>query len=277
MVALSGLRSALRLLAPSVDTAWLWRPNGISLGSRLAGPRKPNEVPDSMTLFRWGQDLIDEGKAQLQTRHALLTIRDGVMIRILACRPLRRRTMVGLRLDQHLRRIGERWKLTLEAEDMKNRRAVEFFLPAEVTADVDHYIEQVRPLLMGPTAGDAVWIGQNGRQLTKQALSSGIWRRAEVRFGFGFGPHRFRHAYATTVISANPASPGSAAAVLAVGAQMVEAHYNLGNTTLASRALNDVVDAERDRWRTFARRKFRRDADRTRSDERTSSTRRRGS
>lgn len=256
-IATSGLRAAVKILAPDIDSLWIWKPNGISAASRLREPRKPIEVPDSATLFRWGLELIAEGKEIAAGYNSIIKVRDGLIIAIAACRPIRRHTMGRLTLGQQVVRGPEGWTIRLEEHDMKNKRSTEFSLPPELTEHVDYYLERIRPALMGDGSSDALWIGRGQERMTDQAFSSMVYKRSELRFGKPFGIHHFRHSYATTVISAHPEHPASAASVLAIGARMVEQHYNLGNTVLASRAHYATLEKEREEWAAFAQRRFR--------------------
>jgi hypothetical protein len=46
------------------------------------------------------------------------------------------------------------------------------------------------------------------------------------RFGESFGPHRFRHAIATTATLRDPDHPGLAVGVLGISGAVLEEHYN---------------------------------------------------
>jgi hypothetical protein len=114
-----------------------------------------------------------------------------------------------------------------------------------------------RPALLRGEATQAVWIARDGRPGKPGVIRSLVWSRAEARFGKGFGPHRSRHAYATSAIDADPANPGVAAAVLAIGGTMVERRCNLGNAAVAGRLLADAPREERALSRARAEGHFR--------------------
>ena len=79
---------------------------------------------------------------------------------------------------------------------------------------------------------------------------------SKARFGTAFGPHRFRHALATTAARVDRSNTGLAAAVLAVSETVVEGHYNLAKQEHAAREHVGIVEEERQRTRGLAGRLF---------------------
>lgn len=257
VVALSGVRSAVRIMAPELDTSWIWQPDGVPISGWLRGRRKTFDVPRTAELFQWGVTLMDES-GRLAGHHAWVAYRDGLMIALLAARPLRRRTFAGLKIGEHLVKADGYWHLQLAPADMKNRRALEFDVPAMLQSRVDRYLTEIRPrLLRGPDT-DAMWIAAHGRPMALTAVGLMIRVRALKRFGVEFGPHRFRHALGTTAPIVDPANPGVAASVLGIGARMVEMHYNRAENHVAADGLRDALEAERASLAPLARRLFER-------------------
>lgn len=255
ILAISGLRSTLQIIAPEYDSSWLWHPNGVSLVSRLHRNRKTFDVPHTADLFQWGIDLMNVA-TQATARRRLTTYRDGLMIALLAARPLRRRTFAGLMVGRHLVRQDQTWRLILEPEDMKNRRALEVPVPESLWPSIGTYLSEIRPALLRGTQTDALWIATQGSPMALTAVGLMIRVRAKKRFGVEFGPHRFRHALGTTASAVDPANPGTAAAVLAVGAGMVEKHYNRAENHVAAAGFHDALKAERTELGLIARRLF---------------------
>jgi site-specific recombinase XerD len=256
LLLLSGLRCALRILAPAVDTRWVTRPNGHSILASFRAAPKPVAVPHVADLYRWGLELTVAGGAPEGSRQRLLAFRDGVLIALLAARPLRRRTMAGLRLGQQLVRAGDGWRLVLEAADMKNRRVLGTPFPRSLNAVMDDYLARVRPRLPGSHDGAAVWLEADGTAMTAQAITRMVYRRSAVRFGIRFGPHRFRHATGTWAPLEDPAHPGLAATMLAVGTGMARQHYDRSDAAVAATAFHDALAAERAALEPLARQLF---------------------
>jgi hypothetical protein len=254
---IAGLRCAMRILAPEVDTRWIWRPNGTRFASHILGRRKTFDVPNTADLLDWGLRLMAR-RDHLGLRHSLTAMRDGLIISLLALRPMRRRTIAGLRLGQHLVRESAGWRICLAPEDVKNRRAHEFFVPEDLNPKVDQYLKDVRPRLLRGAEHDAVWIASFGRPMALTAVGLMIRCRARREFGIGFGPHRFRHALGTTAPILDPVNPGTAAAVLAIGQHTVEEHYNRSENHVAAADHHNALAAERNSLEPLARRLFER-------------------
>ena len=60
-------------------------------------------------LLRLGETLMAEASQQSTTRLRAMQFRDGLIIALLAARPLRLRNLAGLELDRTLTRRGEGW------------------------------------------------------------------------------------------------------------------------------------------------------------------------
>jgi hypothetical protein len=60
---------------------------------------------------------------------ALLDYRDGLMIALLAARPLRRRNLAMITIGRQLIRVGDAWDLIFAAEETKTGQPIEAILP----------------------------------------------------------------------------------------------------------------------------------------------------
>jgi site-specific recombinase XerD len=256
LLLLSGLRSAMRVLAPSVDTTWIMRPGGVSIASRLQRPRSPIIVPDSAVLYRWGLRLTSEAQHERAGPMRMTSYRDGVIIALLAARPVRVRTLAGLTIGQQLIHASSGWRLVLEPEDMKNRRSLEFSLPGTLKGPLEHYLNVVRPVLMNGSDGQRLWIGQNGLPMTKATISNMIRRRSKKEFGMGIGPHRFRHALATSTTTMDPENSNISAQLLAIGRTMAQKHYDRSSDGVAAARFQDALIRERKRLEHLAQLMF---------------------
>ena len=77
-----------------------------------------------------------------------------------------------------------------------------------------------------------------------------------TKFAKAFGPHRFRHAFATALAEADPSSPGLAAVILGITEAVVNEHYRKARQADAARKLQANLRAERERTRATAERAF---------------------
>jgi integrase/recombinase XerD len=256
LLLLSGLRCAMRILVPDNDWRWITRPNGQSVLHLLQEPRAVLVVPESKHLYRWGLELIQRSARIPRHKYSLTTYRDGMIIALLAARPVRARTLAALEVGRQLRRTDDGWRLVLEPEDMKNRRALEFNLPSSLIEPMNHYVDVVWPQLATSTTGNSLWIASHGRPMAKTAVGLMIRRRAKEDFGVEFGPHRFRHASATSASIENSDSPALASSLLAIGHTMVLKHYDRASEALAGQQLQHALATERGRLKLLAQEIF---------------------
>ena len=82
----------------------------------------------------------------------MLGYRDGLMIALLAARPLRRRNFAMITIGQHLIRVGPDWRLLFAAADTKTGQPIETDLPDRLVPYLEHYLCAVRPAFPGPIA-----------------------------------------------------------------------------------------------------------------------------
>ena len=151
-------------------------------------------------LIALGERLMDEAEAApgRSARRRAIRYRDGLMIALLAYRPVRRKNLAMMRLGRHLMKVGGRWRIVFAAEETKTHVPYEAVLPAALGPRLERYLDVHRPVLLrgkredgNPDAPpiypelDAVWVSEDGTQLSYQALgfpdrlpyASGVWPR----------------------------------------------------------------------------------------------------
>jgi integrase len=259
LLLLSGLRSAMKILEPNQDWLWIVRPGGTPILSSLRALDRPNvvPVPKSSDLYLWGLELVDTAPRAARSRGPLLQVRDGVMICLMAARPIRCRTMAGLQLGRHLLQTEQQWRLAVDGTDMKNGRSLDVPLPSSLGPRLHRYLDEVRPLLLKGRESASVWITPRcGTPIKPVGITQMLYLRSVKRFGFRFGGHRFRHAAATSAVSEDPSSPGLAASILAVGTAMVRKHYDRSDELVAIQGFHDALAAERQALKGRALRMF---------------------
>jgi len=84
-----------------------------------------SERTEKTTIERLAEALKRVSKA-----HAL-QYRDGLVIALAALIPMRRRTLVALRIGKHLVKNGDLWELVIPAEDTKTRRPLDYPISKE--------------------------------------------------------------------------------------------------------------------------------------------------
>ena len=158
-----------------------------------------------MRLMTQARATPDGSERRRATRY-----RDGLMLALLAMRPLRLANFVNIEIDRHLvNRAGALW-LSFEAAETKNRRALEFPYPDNLIDHLGHYLRDVRPRLCSQTTGRNpratfqkpglhLWVSGTGAALRPKVFFTMTVRRTTEAFGQRVNPHLFRDCLATAL------------------------------------------------------------------------------
>lgn len=236
-----GLGRVLGLLAPGARVAHIVRPFGCTVRSMLPRVRKQILVPDDVVATDWALSLMDDARSAA-TPAQCLQYRDGLLLAMLATRARRLRSMALLRVGRELVWREGRYWLDLAPEQVKTNKPDRIHLPDLLTVYVKHYLEVVRPRLLGGQTHDALWVTNQGGPWTANAIEHRVYKRTKARFGHKIGPHRFRNALATGSVLRDPDHPGVAAAVLGISREIVQEHYNLAGQITAVNKLSELIN-----------------------------------
>jgi integrase len=190
-----------------------------------------------------------ETEVSLSPIRRAVRFRDGLMISLLAYRPVRQKNFASMRLGRHLSKVGGRWQILLAADETKTRIPYEAIFPAALVPRLERYLDVHRALLIRGKGADAradpppinpalhaVWVSEVGTELEQHALACRIIKHSKKAFGQSVSPHMFRDAAATSIAVDNPKHIGDAALVLGhSGQKMTEKHYNHARSLEASR------------------------------------------
>ena len=217
MTVLGRIRSlgrAMNALAPHRDWTWLGRAANRMLGNAIPVRLKRARMQDVDRLVALGTSLMqgaDRTDDHLAVGRAT-RYRDGLIIALLAYRPLRLRSFAGLTVDQHLSRRPTGWWLQLSPHDTKTKQAMEMPFPEELVSCLETYLAQHRPVLLrGNAASDVarphttgLWIAKGGRMMGACAISVQIKGHTAAAFGQPINPHLFRDCAATSIAIQDP-------------------------------------------------------------------------
>ena len=135
--------NAMRALEPRQDWRWIQRAadrlraQAVSVRDKRARLQSPDHlVTLGMTLM---QDAEDPARGRPADRAS--AYRDGLLIALLALRPMRRRNLKAILCDQHLVRRGAEWWLVFAAAETKTRQPLEFPFPADLMPGLQRYLE----------------------------------------------------------------------------------------------------------------------------------------
>jgi integrase len=211
------LACAVDVMWPSTPTDWLW-----AIVRRLKRKAQPlagkrDRLVQSGALIDLGRRLMAEAESSSEgsaSRRAA-RYRDGLLIAILAARPVRLRNLAGIEVGQHLVRIGADYVLLFAASETKTKVALEYALPPSLTPFIDRYLDYYRLVLReyhrkgrnrasNTPAGRYLWVSTEGSAMTAVAIYDRVVKHTAERLGRRVNPHAFRHCAASSVALLDP-------------------------------------------------------------------------
>jgi integrase/recombinase XerD len=256
LLRLRDLRAALRILLPEIDFRWLIAPDGQSLASLLPAGRRSFPIIDSDVLYKWGHAVMQEALDNPNPGHRAIGFRNGLLITVFAARAPRLRSMAALQIGKGLIRNGDAYRIIFEKADMKTPRPLEYDAPVGLTIAFAHYLGVERCTFLNGEDHGWLWISGNGKRLSESRIQRIIRKLSKERFGISFGPHRFRHAMATSGPLKDPDHPGIAAGILDISGRIAQAHYNRANKAKSAKMLQAGLREDRKETRSLAMRAF---------------------
>lgn len=133
LLRIRSLACALNAMVPGMNWDWLWK-----IGSRLKRKAHPvrtksDHLVPQATLLALGRRLMADAESRREgavSRRAV-RYRDGLMIALLAARPLRRRNFTAIQIGRNLVRSGAGYVLLFGAEETKTGAPLEFLFPGD--------------------------------------------------------------------------------------------------------------------------------------------------
>lgn len=218
---IKGLYDAIRVMVPDTDWHWL---RGVMNALERHGnqQRRRKRLPGQQQLIDLGLDLMARATLDAPHHAGVIQYRDGLMILLLAYRPLRRRNAAGLMIGKNLLQAVDTWVLLFTEDETKNNAELEYPLAPMLVPWLETYLRDVRPRFPGAALHDGLWASTRGRPLSSSELYRRICDRTETAFGYMVTPHQFRAAAATTIAIEDPANVHAAKDLLG--------HANFGTT-----------------------------------------------
>lgn len=170
------------------------------------------------------------------------TYRDGILIALLAHRPMRLRAWSLLTIDRHVAPVGDGYVLAFPAEATKAAQAEEFPVPTSLLPHFRSYLTHYRLLLPGAGDHHALWASTKRGALGATAIYDLVCQRTNAAFGFAVSPHRFRHCAAMTIARDAPELIAVASGLLThANLHTTINYYTPANTVMAARGYADVL------------------------------------
>ena len=173
--------------------------------------------------------------------------RDGLIIAVLAARPIRLKNLTAMTSGQHLIRVGDIYWLRFDAKEVKTGKPIEAPLPGRLTPYMDAYLTEWRLALLGAHMSDRVWISTRGNAMPAKSLYWRVSRRTEAAFGLAISPHLFRDCAATSIAIEDPGHVRITASILGhTTLATSQRYYNQAHMLEAGRAIqSSIVDLRR--------------------------------
>ncbi len=199
------LYDTLRAFDPNGD--WRWLREVCRRPERLVDPtnKRPRMVSANEVLDL-GLNLIDQASMQerLRPHERGIRYRDGLVIALLATRPIRRRNLQMIRIDGHIIPDQQGYRLTFDASETKTKEPLEFTLPDLLTEPMDTYLDHYRPLIAGSETHDGLWASMKGCPMSGEALYDRVIKHTQDAFGKSINLHLFRSIVATSIATDDP-------------------------------------------------------------------------
>lgn len=193
--------------SPGRDWPWFRRIKNRLWARAIPSRDKTSKIRSSGDLFELGLSLMNEASGitcRYNPFQAEVQYRNGLMIAILAARPVRLKNLTAIIIGRHLIRIDDVYWLVFVSDEVKNRRHIEVPVPIVLTPYIDDYLAHHRPRLLNGNDSDRLWISRFGSDLTCNSLRREIKLHTEEAFGKAITPHLFRDCAATSIAIHDP-------------------------------------------------------------------------
>jgi integrase len=262
---LSELIQMARIMGPERDWTFINRLVR-KLRNRPAPPsRKHGRIVGADELYALGLKLMSRARGSQSSRRSAVLFRDGLIIALLALRPLRRRNMAELTLGRDVISEAGKWMIVLCPALTKTHVALEYEWPETLIVALEGYLRVHRPVLRArhgrwkSPAGDRLWLSADGSPLTQMGFYDRVIYWTREAFGKSVNPHLARDAAATSMAVHDPVHVLLAAPLLGhrtfnttersyIRAQTLEAHRQFAAqlSELRHRQEDDWPDDETD-------------------------------
>lgn len=233
------LKRVLDVIVPEVD--WSWLGSICTDLKQIARPSR-NRFGHMVTpreLFDLGLSMMDEAEENSR-RHPMrvaVRARDGLLIAMLICCPVRIANLLQIEIGTHLLRDGDRYHLHFDKEETKTGKEFDGDLPSSLTPYIDYYLRHYRPALLmlgAEEKTDRLWIDRWGKPMAEAAMRAQIEFNTRNAFDRHIWPHLFRAIAVTGVVDEAPEQIGITPDLLGhASIRTTSRHYILASATRA--------------------------------------------
>jgi site-specific recombinase XerD len=238
------LRRATEIIAPDHDVSWL-KELEKDLDLVKQPQSKMHRLVLAETLVEAGLTLMTEAEAaEHRTRlWRAAMFRNGLMIALLACCPIRLKNFAALTIGESFVQVKNSWWIVLTGSQTKEKRSDERPVPDILTGYIDQYVEHHRKMLDPfDSADNFLWVSRTSQPLSYLGVEKLITNTALLATGTKISPHLFRTSAATTAAINARNMPRLASALLDHrDPRTTEQHYNRASSLSAGNAYLEVL------------------------------------
>jgi integrase len=169
-------------------------------------------------------------KTELTPKDARL-MQVAVALELLLMRPIRRKNLVELRLNEHIVRSGRNTFIVIEPDAVKNEIELDYRIPPESAGLLDFYVKRLLPLLGSNPSGWLFPGAQPERHKSGEQFARQFVKTIKEATGLHFYPHLARHFGAFLYLGEKPGAFEVVRRVLA--------HKSLATTTRSYSSFDD--------------------------------------
>jgi integrase len=239
---LQALYEMAKVLDGGRNWGWIRRIEARVRARHVPARSKRDRMVSAADLLALGCKLMAEAPAQSTGRLRAMQFRDGLIIALLAARPLRLKNLTGLALERSLVRRGEGWWIMIPPEETKTHEPIEVPWPEGLNIALATYLDTYRPILCRlrnrwtRPVGNAMWVSTHGSPMGQAAVYEAIIERTAAAFGQSINPHLFRDCAATSIAIDDPAHVRIASQILGHrSTATTERYYNQAQAIDAAR------------------------------------------
>jgi site-specific recombinase XerD len=226
-LAVHNLEILARALGPMEDWTWL-RTLKNKLQRSYRPPDKRHKVVPVEELYALGLSLMTDARESTARYpvHYLTRYRDGLLIALLAATALRLKNLTALDIDRHVHIQPDGIRIVVPAHEVKTRRSLSIPLPRSLKAPFLHYLNVIRPRLLGDIRHDRLWVTKDGAPMPDGAVAKQIKHWTRKKLGRAINPHLFRDCVATSLAHGDADGIRTAQGVLGhTTSATTETHY----------------------------------------------------
>lgn len=240
---LIGLKCVVIKMNPDMDWTWLREvTNRLKVWAKPVRARQDRLLPANEMMAAILAELDRLSVLKDTARQFDLAFRDTLIIGILICCPIRLKNIAMMHLGQHIRQVGDEWRLSFDASETKTYQDLTYVLPRSLAPALTHYLSNVRPGFPRAANTLALWMSQKGSPLAYQSIYGRVIMVTDRLFEVDINPHAFRTIAASWLAHRSSSDAAHARPILGNRDQATtERHYIQPATLEASRKVSDAI------------------------------------